>query len=81
MCELIGLRDDVAAETLAARDTYEAALDAYLDGDFAHAEHLFAEAVRTRPDDLAAQTMQMRSRELAAAPPRDWDGIHVMHEQ
>ena len=41
----------------------------------------FDMAAQTRPGDLGAGTMAARSRELAAAPPAGWTGVHVMHEK
>jgi adenylate cyclase len=79
--ELLGTSDAVAADILTARDAYERALDAYFAGDFATAARLFDEATPMRPDDKAAPMMTARSHELAAAPPEEWVGIHVMHEK
>jgi adenylate cyclase len=81
VCELLGRRGSVANDILHARDLYEQALDAYFAGDFLRAEGLFDQAREARPNDLAAVTMRQRSRELAADPPADWNGIHVMHEK
>jgi len=81
VCELLGRRGEVPASVLAARDRYEAALDAYFAGNFADAAGGFDVAAETRPGDLGACTMAARSRELAAAPPAGWTGIHVMHEK
>ncbi|HYM73715.1 MAG TPA: adenylate/guanylate cyclase domain-containing protein, partial [Stellaceae bacterium] len=79
--ELLGQRGAVASDVLAARDLYESALGAYFAGDFTGAEAGFEAAATARPDDLAARMMAERSRELSAAPPSAWDGIHVMHEK
>ncbi len=81
VCELIGRQGEIAGDVLAARDAYERALDAYFAGDFAPAGEMFARAAALRPDDLAAPTMRARCQTLAADPPREWDGIHVMHEK
>jgi adenylate cyclase len=81
VCELIGLKGAVAADILSARDVHEAALDRYFASDFAHAGELFDRTVQLRPDDLAARTMRDRCPDLAADPPAEWNGIHVMHEK
>jgi len=81
VCELIGRRGEVEPARLAARDLYEKALAAYLDGRFQPAADMFEAAARAWTRDLAAPTMGARARELAAAPPQDWNGIHVMHEK
>jgi hypothetical protein len=81
VCELLGERGSVAAEVLAARDAYERALERYFAAEFALAAALFADAVTARPHDFAARTMHARSLELLARPPRDWTGVHVMHEK
>jgi adenylate cyclase len=81
VCELIGLKGAVAAAILSARDVYEAALDRYFAGDFARAAEFFDRAAQLRPDDLAARTMRDRCPDLAADPPAEWNGIHVMHEK
>ena len=80
--ELLGRSGgEVADDILAARTAYAGALDFYFDGEFEEAAHHFDEAARLRPTDLAAPMMAARSRELAATPPADWAGIHVMHEK
>jgi adenylate cyclase len=81
VCELIGLRGEVAANILEARDVYERALDAYFAGEFKRAAELFDTAARLRLDDVGAPTMRERARDLAVQPPAEWNGIHVMHEK
>ena len=81
ICELIGRKGEIATTILDARADYESALDAYFAGDFEQAIGLFTQASHLRPDDLAAPMMSERCRTLAAAPPAEWDGIHVMHEK
>jgi adenylate cyclase len=81
VCELIGRKGEVAADILDARAVYESALEAYFAGDFAQAATLFARATQSRPDDLAAASMRERCLDLAADPPAEWDGIHIMHEK
>ncbi len=81
VCELIGLKGEIAADILEARDVYERALEAYFAGDFEPAAELFDRAAQLRTDDLAATSMRTRSHAFAADPPIEWDGIHVMHEK
>jgi adenylate cyclase len=81
ICELIGLKGDIADGVLEARALYEAALDLYFAGDFEHSAELFEQAVRLRPGDLGAAMMRNRCYLLSSAPPTPWDGIHVMEEK
>jgi adenylate cyclase len=81
VCELMGFKGGIAPSILEARTAYESALEAYFSGDFAQAGKLFAQASELRPDDRAAKSMYERCQTLAANPPREWDGIHVMHEK
>ncbi len=81
VCELIGCKGGVAANVLEARAVYESALGAYFAGDFERAVELFDRASQLRPDDFGAKAMRDRSQALAADPPVEWDGIHVMHEK
>ena len=78
ICELIGLEGEVGAEILAARDRYEAALDAYFAGDFQTAADGFADLANRRPDDKAAAVMAERAARLSReSAPADWDGVYV----
>ncbi|HVH81272.1 MAG TPA: adenylate/guanylate cyclase domain-containing protein, partial [Stellaceae bacterium] len=81
VCELLGLKGEVAAIMLSARDVYERGLDAYFAGQFEHAAQLFDEAARQRPGDRAAPMMRERAHELADDPPLAWTGVHVMLEK
>jgi adenylate cyclase len=81
ICELLGLKGEVAADILAARDVYERGLDAYLARQFDRAGDLFDEAMRLRSGDLAAAMMRERAHALADDPPLTWDGVHVMEEK
>jgi len=78
VCELMGLKGEIASERLAARDRYEVALDAYFAGDFERAAELFEQAARADPGDLSAAMMRNRCFVLSSDPPKHWDGIHVM---
>jgi adenylate cyclase len=80
VCELLGERGRVDAALIAARDLYERALEAYFAADFAAAAGCAAAADR-RPGDIAARMMAEHARNLAAAPPENWDGIRVMNEK
>lgn len=80
--EVLGVKGQVPETLLRARDAYEAALAAYLGGDFARAGTLFAEALTLRPDDTAAGLMRSRSAAFAAdPPPPGWDGVFVMRSK
>ena len=80
--ELLGTVGDVAADVLAARDRYEAALDEYYAGRFAEAALLFQTLVDERPSDMAAEFMAARARKMAAQPPgKTWDGVYELLEK
>lgn len=81
VCELLGLKGEVAADILEARDVYETALNTYFGGDFEGAAELFYRASRLRSGDFGGELMRDRSLALAADPPAAWGGIHVMHEK
>ena len=81
VCELLGLKGEVAAAILVARDAYERGLDTYFAGQFDAAGALFDEAAGLRPDDRGAAMMRARAHELAADPPLTWSGVHVMDEK
>jgi len=81
ICELLGLKGEVDAEILRARDVYERGLDAYLAAEFDRAGDLFEEAARLRPNDQGAVVMRERAHTLADEPPLSWDGVHVMEEK
>jgi adenylate cyclase len=76
--ELLGIQGDVDQDRLARRDRYEAALDAYLEGDFKTAADRFMSLARTDPSDKAATVMAERSSKLSEEPTlSDWDGVYV----
>ena len=80
--ELLGERGKVAEGMLQARDRYEAALGAYLDGRFEEAIGGFEEAAQIRPGDKASLTLQGRAETyLQVPPPTDWDGIFVQTQK
>ena len=80
--ELLGIEGKVDAERLSRRDRYEAALEAYFNGDFTQAVEGFSDLIITDPDDKAAEVMASRARELADAPvPEDWDGVYVFQSK
>jgi adenylate cyclase len=81
ICELLGERGAVVADRLAARDAYERALEAYFVGEFASAAQGFGEAMPLCPGDPAAHMMRDRALALAADPPAQWNGVHVMEEK
>jgi adenylate cyclase len=81
VCELMGLKGEVAPEHLEARDRYERALNAYFAGDFERAAELFERAARAGPGNLAAAMMRNRCCLFSRDPPEHWDGIHVMDEK
>ena len=81
VCELIGLKGEVAADILEARDLYEAGLDLYLAGDFERASEVFEQLLRLRRGDIGAAMMRDRCYRLASDPPPNWSGVHVMLEK
>jgi adenylate cyclase len=63
-------------------DTQARALDAYLARDFAGAAKLWEEVLAIRSQDEPSKLMRARALEyLAAPPPKDWNGVAVMHEK
>ena len=81
VCELLGVKGEVAADILEARDLYEAGLDLYFAGEFERASELFEQLARRRRDDLGAAMMRDRCYRLSSDPPLTWDGVHVMLEK
>ena len=79
--ELLGVRGSVPAETLAARDQYEQALEAYFARRFAEAAAGFR-AAASLPDNHAAEMMFLRAEAFGAyPPPEDWDGVYVLRSK
>jgi adenylate cyclase len=79
--ELLGLRGRVAAEVLAARDQYEAALDAYYARRFDYAEAGFR-AAATLHASRAAEMMYLRAEAFSGyPPPPDWDGVYMLRSK
>jgi adenylate cyclase len=80
--ELLGEVGSLPHNLLAARDCYDAALDAYFGGRFAEAAAGFAEAGQLRPRDLAADIMAERARTLAQHPPGPgWNGVFISRQK
>lgn len=74
--ELLGVRGNLSPEQLAYRDLYEKALNVYFARSFAEAERLFEQLSQLRPEDKAAQLMQLRSGHMRTVDlPDDWDGV------
>lgn len=65
----------LAREKRNRRAEFALALASYRAGDFADATARFRALADAVPDDGAARAMAERCRELAAAPPTDWDGV------
>ena len=73
--ELIGEKDDVAADGIERISRFHAALEAYRAGQWASARPLF-EALA---GDQVAEVYAGRCRSFAASPPPgDWDGVYEM---
>jgi adenylate cyclase len=80
--ELLGARGEVPAATLAARDAYEAAWQAYLRRDFDAATAGFARAGEARPGDGASARLLERTAAFRSDPPGPtWDGTDVATEK
>ena len=76
--ELLGSAGSVDHRLLEARDCYEQALERYFNRDFEEAAKIFAEAVRLRPGDRAADVLHQRALSyLGTPPPDDWSGVYV----
>jgi adenylate cyclase len=70
-----GQLPDLAARI---RDRYEEALSMYRAGDWGRASRAFAAALELEPSDGPSRVFTARCADYAAAPPREWDGVHVM---
>jgi len=80
--ELLGRAGELPQALLDARDSYEAALEAYFSRQFSEAAAGFATAGRLRPGDGAANVMVQRILALAERPPGpEWDGVFVSREK
>jgi len=72
--ELLGAIDCVAGSTLQTARTYEQALDAYFQRQFALAQALLAD----QREDGPSAVLYARCEEMRASPPREtWDGVYV----
>jgi len=77
VCELLGVAGSLPPNVAQARDTYEAALRAYVDGQFTEAAAGFRAASALWPKDHASVEMAARADALAREPaPADWRGIY-----
>lgn len=80
--ELLGERDRVPAQILAAKASYERGLDLYFARQFPAALEGFRAAASILPGDKAAALLLTRTQELVASPPgADWDGTDVLSEK
>lgn len=64
----------VRAQKERVREDYEAALEAYLAGDFEAAAAGFQKCVETAPLDTASKVLLCRAEQLRDSPPADWPG-------
>jgi adenylate cyclase len=80
--ELVGARDAVTAERMAAIGLFERGIDAYLARRFAEARTLFGQALEREPQDGPARRYleQCTACEAAALPP-DWQGVYVQESK
>jgi hypothetical protein len=78
VCELLGEARGLPPYIAQSRDTYEEALRAYVDGQFAAAAAGFRAASALWPEDRAAVEMAERAEMLAREPvPSGWRGIYA----
>ena len=73
--ELLGEKGKVADSCLALRDEFERGLALYRDRRWQESEQSFVKCLQITPDDKCSQLFLERLRQLAAAPPSDWDGV------
>jgi hypothetical protein len=72
--ELLGAIDGVAGARLRTARTYERALEAYFERQFAAAQALLLE----QQGDGPSAVLYARCEEMRARPPRDtWNGVYV----
>jgi adenylate cyclase len=89
--EIVGLREDISADTRACLTQFDAALARFMARDWAAAEAGFAASAALEPHQpdrdvgVASNPSLMYAglaRRFAAQPPApDWDGTHVMTEK
>jgi adenylate cyclase len=78
VCELLGEAGALPSHVAQSRDTYEEALRAYVDGQFAVAAAGFRAASALWPEDHAAVEMAERAETLTGEPvPTGWRGIYA----
>lgn len=79
ICELLAERSAATETQLRLAELATAAMQAYLQRQFAQAQSQFAAILALRPGDLAATKLHDRcQRYLAEPPPADWDGAWQM---
>jgi adenylate cyclase len=80
--ELLCLVTDEDPQARALSELCERALDAYLRRDFTAAIATWREVLALIPGDGVAEVMIERAEQfLAQPPPKDWSGVHVVHEK
>jgi adenylate cyclase len=80
--EPLGLATDDDAQAREIATCSEEAFAAYRERQFERAAEHFARVLSIRPDDRAAAVLERRCRDyLAAPPPEEWTGVHVMTEK
>ena len=78
VCELLGEEGSLPPSVARARDVYEQALEAYVDGRFEAAAAGFRTASALWQEDHAAVEMAERAESLAREPvPAGWRGIYA----
>jgi class 3 adenylate cyclase len=80
--EPLGHKNDVPSQTLAARDEFEAGLEAYLDADWARARKAMHQILeQNQTDPVAGVFLQRLDAILDKGVPADWDGAwHLMEK-
>ncbi|MCE9666932.1 adenylate/guanylate cyclase domain-containing protein [Myxococcus stipitatus] len=78
--ELVGRRGELTAPVQELLTLHEKALTAYHQRRFAEAHVLFERASTELKDPVAAVYASRCARFLSAAPPADWDGVHIPDE-
>ncbi len=79
--ELVGLRGEVDAETLAVHAAYATALALYRQARFQDALRAFDEVLALRPTDGPAKALKSRCFQYShSPPPSDWDGAVALEK-
>lgn len=84
--ELMGESDSgspfhVTPDRIELKEIYEAALEKYLEGDFAGATEIFDDLLMADPTNGAALVIAERCNRYVTHPPKDWKGVFAFQDK